>query len=412
MKNLSKIAKLYTNLTLVMLVYLTLPMVKYFTNIHAALAIGLFCIGSIILYPAFFKRTIFFFWCWYSLIIIFNYIAGDPNYLFNTTILQIIMSFSVFSITTYFIDKKDYLGFGIIVVVSISIALIVSITTIPQLLNNPKLIRNYAKEENYLEQQSIWLLTYGMLHGLPFLFPPLIYFIKNTLGTRRLLLIIALFVFFIVILLADATTSVMLGVLSIIISLVLNEKKPYKTNMLRIVIVIIPLIIFINTDVLLYILDLIQPFFSGFSTSNKINEFRSVLLYNNFSGDLGARQYLYQLSWDSFIENMTFGTNYSYGIGKHSYFLDQIAALGIVGFIPLILLIIEHVKIVYNQLCRTGIYYMIGVSCYLAMFAFKNVFSYEIYLYAFVFLPGICITIENITTNRFQLNRNYNDQAN
>lgn len=384
--------------SVLLIVYLTVPVFNWFFDFKASLSIVLFSFASLVLYTEFLKTKMFLYWIWFSFVVLVNHFLGDGYFIFNVAVLQVVMTYSVFSMAFFFIAKKNLSDFGLLALISVSIALAFSIISIPLIINNPSFIRDIGSltDKENLQQGNIWFVSYAMLHGLPFIFPPIVYFIRNSNGILKFFLLTMLLIFMVVIVLADATTSLIIGLGSIVMSLIIKQNKSIKHNLVRVSIVIVFLIVFINIDLLLYLLNLIQPFFEGFSTSKKIDQIKSLLIFNSTYGDVGSRFDLYEVSWGSFKENIFFGTNTLYGIGKHSFFIDILASLGIVGFIPLALMIIEHIKRIYYSLTFLRIYYLVGVISFLLMFTLKNLFSFEIYLYAFVFLPGICFKIESI----------------
>jgi len=397
--------KIFYAISLSLIVYITFPLLKGFVPIEGAVAISIFALGTTILYPEFFKKRIFFLWFIYVLIVLFNYFISDQQFDFKSIFFPLIILYTTIALTSYFIYKGDFKGLIKITMVGLFIAFIFSVTTIPFVINESNLIRNIAKFSEFREYNvnRIWLISYGMLHGLPFILPPIVFLIKANSGIKKTIPMVVSTVYILVIMFSDATTSIMLSISIIILALFIDHSKTIKKNIIRITIVGSILLVLINMNLILLFLESFQSLFNGLSTQLKIDEIKTLIKYGQVSGNLAGRNDLYLLSWNAFTENILFGSRSSTNIGRHSFFLDQLAAYGLLGFIPLLLIIFKHVKEVLNNLSFMRIYYLVGVFTFVIMFSLKNLFSFEMYIYAFVFLPGICFKIEELISNQNKL---------
>jgi O-antigen ligase len=113
-----------------------------------------------------------------------------------------------------------------------------------------------------------------------------------------------------------------------------------------------------------------------------------------YYGSATTRTNLYIDSLITFINNPIYGSNSLMDIGEHSFFIDRMAALGLIGIIPLVTLIILFNRYIYKKLSHTKNYYILCVSLYIMLWLLKNVMNYQMLLYAMTILPGFCIYIE------------------
>ena len=146
------------------------------------------------------------------------------------------------------------------------------------------------------------------------------------------------------------------------------------------------------------------------SNYKKINDIKDSFIYGDSYGSVGARDDLYRDSFTLFLESPIIGTTKGDMIGLHSYFLDRLAALGILLIIPLILMFVSHIKSIYQRLDRTRIIYLIGCMTYIIMLSLK-MNSTGTFLFAFAILPLFCFYIENVLNITNNENRSFNQKS-
>jgi len=400
---------IYTISVVIFIIYMTFTVIQRYYDVKGAIAYTAVSFISIILYPKIIIRDkIILFWLIYSFILTINYLSGDQYYDYKSTVSEIIQLFSIIIITMVFIQKKEYYKYYIIVaLVAIAIVVVLSITSINQLSINPNLLREKGIDtiKTGQEKYKMWVGSYSMVHGIVPLIPMFVYIIriKNIDKKIKLISFISLVVILLFVFYSNATTPLLLSIYGLLLTLIIKKEKSAIRNIMVIGIIsslsIITIVIYGNSLKILaleYILDLLIP---GGSNYRKVY---SMIYY----GSVTNRTNLYVDSLMTFINNPIVGSNSLIGIGEHSFFIDRMAALGLIGFIPLVTLIILFNRYIYNILSHTKNYYIICVLLYTMMWLLKNVISYEILLYAMTILPGFCIYIETHLHKKTQNGKN------
>ena len=398
-------ASFYLSFLLIFIFYLSFNVLSGYIKIYVILSLFLISLVSFVQY---YKKIInpqFALLSLYAIIVLFNSFTGDEYLTFTKSLLDILYLFVPFAMLFIYIGTKDYKRLKMLLIFILFISFILSITSIPQLYADPMLLREEFKEEDgalaaiYARR---WLSTYGKAHSLPFIFPPLVYIIKNSINNnkRKILFFLFFLIYFMFILLSSATGAILITVFAIGVSFLIRTNKSIKYNLLMLFLISLPALLLLNNDILYYSLDMIQPLFRGSSTYNKINLIKLFLENDSLEGGFGVRNNLHGISWNTFLDNFLLGTNKDSEIGHHSFFLDRLALLGMVGFIPLILFLLSYVRKIYNILNKTKLYYLVGVFSYFLMFSIKNPFSFEMWLYALFVLPGLCFYSETLLNKK------------
>lgn len=333
----------------------------------------------------------------FCIVILFNNMNENTNYTVNNSLLLILtLVTSIFTVENVIIKikKEQFVLFIEFIVLSLFLIFLISI---PTLYSIPKILRNINSQEKFISMGYLWLIDYGTIHGLPFIIPPIFLLIKSSTSWKKFLFISFLITILVISIVGDATTSLILVVLSISLSFIIKENDTRKQVGLKLISVLFLVLLLYQLEILLHLLNIISYKLAHFSIFEKINEITSYLYYNtNTFGDLEARENRYLISWNSFRGNIIFGTNSINGNGNHSQFLDTFASLGIIGGLPFILIFIIYFIRIKKYLSHSLNHYYISVFTVFAMFFLKNAFSFNIYLYAFIIMPALFIYFEII----------------
>ena len=118
----------------------------------------------------------------------------------------------------------------------------------------------------------------------------------------------------------------------------------------------------------------------------KVLTFQETITSNSATGDVAERQELYSKGLTGFLDNILIGSNDD--IGGHSVLLNRLGALGLVGFIPYVGILIAQLKMVIRQLpSGYRVYFHLGTFAALIMLLTKAISSWETYFFWFAVLP-------------------------
>lgn len=311
-------------------------------------------------------------------------------------VLSLIVCYMIMP-TLYFYYNKicTFKQFSTVLIIVFLFTTYSLICTIPFFLTQPGMIRATASDGplQILMQQS-GAMNYALPHCAIFVIPALCFGYKYSSfkGVKAFMLLLILETF-IIVYIGEATTPLLLGIVSLILSMAYNAKKSFRTNFVKIVVFLLFLIPLMSKSFTFFITSFLKNLFNGTEFVNKINELESTLLYGEITGDdVESRQDLLDKTMSAFLDNPLFGTLNSDLLGGHNYLLDLLASLGLLGFIPLIVWLYYIVKKTYFSLphfCR--FYYVVGISTFLIQACTKNVWAEEFFFFSFFILPCVLI---------------------
>lgn len=218
--------------------------------------------------------------------------------------------------------------------------------------------------------------SYALMHAFLLLIPTIMYALKKTKGYTHIfmLLILASLVYLVVH--TYITTTLLLTFGLLLFFFVYKEKKPALT-----------ISISLATFVLLYFLmsngffDSILPslneFYSGTAVEAKLDD---------GSAYLGGRESLHQISWESFLSSPLWGYP---NVGGHSNLVDRLGGMGLLGFIPYMMIIVSAVKMTLGLLVDklSKVYYLLCLFCVLFLLYEKGIFNYQGWCFFLVGVP-------------------------
>ncbi len=363
--------------------------------------LGILVVLITLLYPKVYLGKSIIWLMIYSIVILFNYLSGDEVFSLSFALTEITFYFIPATLFLIYMRNKDVKNVRTIAIVSILIIIITSIFTFKNAIDNPGIVKSIVDAqatEDYtyiLEQYRKGIASYGMPHAFPFIVPPFIYMLKNKNFSFKLRMFALLMVIIggFMVFYSESTGALVVLLFSIIMSLIITE-SPLKKNIIRLVLLGIIALLFLNTQTLISVLDFFGAKTETMTYYGKIEDAMTILETGKSVGEIAYRQELHNMSFNAFVNHPLLGTNKSSDIGKHAYFMDRAGLLGLVGFIPLFLFLYYQIKITYENLPNfIRMYYLIGVvSCIILGFQ-KNMSGFEYWLYLFFLLPALCLLI-------------------
>ena len=287
----------------------------------------------------------------------------------------IVLLFAVFSLEHYFISKDKLYAKFVVATVYLTLFFLI-IVSIPQFILIPNLTRMMllSAEDPSIELQYYWAISYETVHNLPVLSIPLFGCI-NMLNKRwKMFGVIGLVLIMVVMVLASSATSLILLVITYLFFILYNSKKTLSSNIFKFAVVGLLFIPIMSTSVQLSILNTIQPVFEGSNTSAKIDEIKFYIMYGNTSGDMEAREDVYQKTIDGIVSNPLFPETNNNKIGLHSYLLDHFSAMGLFLFIPFAWFLFSRFKRINIKLPHSQLYTTTSFVSLIILATFKNFF--------------------------------------
>ncbi len=345
----------------------------------------------------FFRNSVFVFFILYIAIILFNILVGDKYWGRSpfSIISSLLMMLSSLLAVHYFLQKsEERFQFGSNLVRIVLILLILTtISTGALSIVNPQVVRFAMEESNHYGDDTILremfrfgMSNYYLPHAIPVIIPAFVLCIKNrNLKIKRCIGILGLLLSFALIFYSGATTSLLLGVIALLASMAISsDGKSTVRRMLLVGVLILP---FLSQEL---VLNAVRTLENAVGEDNyfysRLVDIEDSITGETMEGDVTVRQDLYNQSWDAFIHNPILGTDNE--VGGHSVLLDFLATLGIVGFLPFIVLLFSIFLWVNKRLPPgSAAYYAIGFMTGLLMLGLKSMNNMEMWFFLICFLP-------------------------
>lgn len=246
-------------------------------------------------------------------------------------------------------------------------------------------------DENILP--GFW--SYNMMHVVVTFLPVFFALTIYNKGFRRFMYaIMTLFVIVFVVQASITTTFIFLIFsLFILVNIYFYKRKYYSFFFVFECVLLVAVFLFMPT-----IVDFLLYYYDGTDMYDKIFEYQNFILgRGNESSSMSARTDFQQQAIDAFLNYPILGSTYEGG--GHSILLNRLASLGIVGFVPLAIVLITVVRRTYGRLSKTRGYYFVALSGVFILLAFKNTFGCEGWLAFFVLIPSMFLMVENPNKN-------------
>jgi len=363
--------------------------------------LGILTVLISLLYPKIYLGKSIIWLLLYSVVLTFNILSGDAVFDLSFTLTEITYYFIPTTLFLIYLRNNDVKNARTIAIVSILIIIITSIFTFKNAIDNPGIVRivfgaQVMGDYTYvIEQYRKGIASYGMPHAFPFIVPPFIYVLKNKNFSFKLRIFALLMVMIggLMVFYAESTGALVVLLFSIIMSLIITESS-LKKNIIRLVLLGVVALLFLNTQTLISVLDFFGAESETMTYYGKIEDAMTMLETGKSVGQIATRQELHNMSLTAFLNHPFLGTNNGSDIGGHAYFLDRAGLLGLVGFIPLFFFFYYQIKTTYKNLSNSiRMYYLIGVASCIILGFQKDMSGFEYWLYLFFLLPALCMLV-------------------
>lgn len=324
----------------------------------------------------------------------FLYFARGGIYPRYASLSSIILELSYFAcpfLLFLFYDRWcDIIKYRITFLLLLALFLFVGFVTIPLVLQAPYMVREQVYNpaiDAFMESRGA--ASYAMPHTVIFLLPVFVYAFKTEkrIAFKAFLLIIISFIIWFVYL-CGASSPLILGLMGVVLAFFIDGKKTLRGNISRLLLITLPFLIILNNEIIESILSFLSDQTVGLPFHKKIEDFRYALVSDSEDASaLGNRNTLYAISIDAFFYSPLIGDSSSY-IGRHSFLLDVLGSIGILGFVPMMVYLISITKEIYYRLPDdVRAYYVIGVLLFFIQAGLKTVFGVEFFFIPFFVLP-------------------------
>lgn len=397
--------KIFYFITLGLLLLLCFPPIKFFVSFRPSLVLGVFVVAALILFPSLITRRSIIWVFVFTIMTIVYHLFGNAYYsTFNAVIIPFLCMMTGLVITEYAMTyDKDSKYTRMVLITVISLNVIMAIITIPQIWINPNIIRSKEVFESAMYKEStesFTVISYNTVHGLPFIFPPLVFLCMKMLRIDKKVfyyIVISTVILFYLVLIANAVMAFFISTMVVFMTLLFREESFNSRNVTRMLLFGLLMFLLTNQNVAVPIINFVQGFTDeGGFTYYRLDEIKGFIMYGEVEGDLYARQIRYDISQKLFWESPFVGTSNPELVSLHTWIWDMLAIFGIIFIIPLVMIFVTHIKDVYRRLVRSRVVYVFGVVAYLLMLYFKNSFGVGTWLYAFGILPVACHYIDSV----------------
>lgn len=345
-----------------------------------------------------FQRSYVIYFLFFSAIVGIKILIGNPYWdvgLYNVLAPGLMMAIGLM-VSNYYLTGVNEHRIGRNVIITVSAVIILStIATAVLSIANPQIIRYAMEESNLFDNKEILkqlyktgMSNYYFPHALPVIIPPLVCLAKNDKkkkiqrwGAALIIALCILLIYF-----SGAMTALLLGIVSLLGALVITSNA--KTNVVRLLLalgLLLPLTLNDNM-----ILSGLRGMENVFGSDNyfydKVVDFENSIENDSAEGDIDTRSSLYTTSLQEFIKNPVFGTENE--VGGHSVLLDFMASLGVVGFVPFLLMLLSLYLWDRRMLpAKVQPYYAYGFLIGVIMLGIKSMNNLEMWFCLFAFLP-------------------------
>lgn len=303
-------------------------------------------------------------------------------------------------IFTYYILSKDYKGFAMVIATALVCIAISSTLNVIQLIRYPDAVRSQyiGSQGEVFRQLSLWyqkigVAGYGFISGTSFLFPVIIGVFRNsTKGATKIGFIMLIAVMAISVFLASITGPILIAGMGLIIAFIGRKRLRASISILSFIILLILIIpkVYI-AQVFYYAADLVE----NQSVAMKFNDI-GISIEEGVDVDTPTNSMEYRAeriprNLERFANSPIWG-NSPLKPGDeqtyHIFWLYYFAQFGIVGALPLLLVILSNIRINLRVIDeKFEFYYLVSVALFFFLGFIKGYVGVMMY-YILLVAPG------------------------
>ena len=391
--------------SLLYILYTVFPIIPDVTGIEVWLVNLSTFVILLALYPRAFANPVMYWFMAYAAILAVYVIVGKPLTIgigsvqdSKKVIIEyafMLPSFSIFSILYYLKDYKLYkfiAGGGLVFV------LLSFLYLVPMVWVNNEIMRDTLNLKAEYGIDTPGVPEYTLMHAYILPIPALLYGIKVLEGRKKWLLFAVFVIFLYIILYSYVTTSIIITLGTIIFALLYDTNNKPKSFLF---IFLTGFVVYMlhSAGVFIQLFDFLLRFFDGTAVEPKIEGFKYIYLGGDIEssgGHITGRMSYHDMSWLAFSENFLIGGTSP--VGGHSQIIDRLGGMGIIAFIPFVMIIISLIKMTLRIIRDKEqlIFYYLGLFSVFMLLYQKGLFGQEGWLFLMVLMPGLIITFRDI----------------
>lgn len=391
--------KIFLVVSLLYILYTVFPIIPDYTGIEVWL-VNLFTFVILFaLYPKAFENQAVFWFLAYAVILLIYVLSDKPLTIGIGSVADtkklliefayILPSLSIFSILYYLKDLRLYKYISIFGLLFIVISFLI---IIPMIVIGKNALREFVSLEMYEDIKVPGIPNYTLMHAYVIPLAALLYGIRILNLWRKFVLIGILGLFFFIIVNTYITTSLVISFIIIAFFVLFDFQNKVRSVVIMLSITLFVLIINMS-DGFIQLFDFLIRFTEGTAAQGKMEDFKMIYLTGDIEGatHVAGRTSLHTESWKAFTKNYFIG---SYPVGGHSNLLDRLGGLGLIGFVPFIMIYLAQVKI-YLRLIRNEEqrgFYLLGLFATTLLLYQKGIFGQEGWLFVMVLMPGLILS--------------------
>ncbi|MCR4614119.1 MAG: hypothetical protein K5778_08960 [Bacteroidaceae bacterium] len=290
------------------------------------------------------------------------------------------------------------LAMGTIIILVASLLLV-----FPIVWTNAGILRENIRQTEGGED-GIWgLPSYTVMSCYSYFIPVIGYGVKHSQKRLRWLFFFFFLLFIYYIYKSEITTS-LLATIFVVFFMLVYQKGGRDKNVLAFIGSVILLWLLYEFGVILTFVDYLVRAYEGTVAQVKLIEFRGTLMGEGESDNVQIREMLRERSLDCFALNPLIGG--SLDVGGHSSLIDRLGSMGLLGFIPFVLMLVYNVKTWFRLMPDKGtkFFYLSGILIIFVFLYEKGLFSGQGMLFLFFILPvciyGIHYYITNVSDSK------------
>lgn len=395
--------KIFLVVSLLYILYTLVPIVPDITGLEVWIVNLFTFIALFLLYPRSYLNPVIFWFLLYATVLAFYVMFGKPLTIGIGTVHDskkviieyafLLPTLSIFSILYYLKDNRliKIISYGGLLFIFISFVYI-----IPMILSQSTILRDAVNLDTTFERSIIGIPGYALMHAYIIVIPALLYGLKSLDGKYKYMLIVITAVFIYIILNTYITTSLVITFGVIAFHLLFDMENKTKSFFYVFLLFLFVFILHIS-GVFVHLFDLLIDFFKGTSVEPKIEGFKYIYLYGDIEssgGHITGRMNLHDMSWKAFFENIFIGGTSA--VGGHSMLIDRLGGMGLLAFIPFIMMIVVQIKLSLKTIINKEqrVYYYLGLLSSFTLLYQKGLFGQEGWLFMMVLMPSMIITFE------------------
>ncbi|MBS5588776.1 MAG: O-antigen ligase family protein [[Clostridium] spiroforme] len=268
----------------------------------------------------------------FIIMMIISMLIGNDSY-YNYNFQSYIYIMIIIAISIYYIFDTNYNRKKLLLIVLLIDSFYVGINTFLQLQITPDISRILATSSEHAElimgEISVkGIGSFGYFYSLVIIGILLAY--KLLIAKNKFVYFSLLCGILILFLNAQFTMALIFFILFVFIVLIFENKKDKKNIIFKFIIVLVFLIFILNISKIIESISL----YIGDDLSQRLKELNDFIMGNELTdGDIVSRKEIYQISIDSFKNNILYGSFGKHTFGGHSSILDILAAFGLIGIL-------------------------------------------------------------------------------